>query len=135
MQPEPNRSEDLNAPVTLVAGASGCIGGQLTDRLPVMLCPAGWARRPNPSPLTTMIREYARQKGLRRWLISVPVVTRTCPDCGWRWTPAALEVGRHLTEGLQNPTVVRHRTALDVFLIKPIGVRAAIQKALGDTAG
>lgn len=79
-----------------------------------------------------MIREYARQKGLRRWLISVPVLT---PYLSSLWlalvTPTAFEVGRHLIEGLKNPTVVRDRTALDVFpSIQPVGLREAIQKAL-----
>src|SRR5205085_4728227 len=80
-----------------------------------------------------MIREYARQKGLRRWLISVPVLT---PYLSGLWlalvTPASFEVGRHLIEGLKNPTVVRDRAALDVFPIRPVGVREAIQKALGE---
>src|ERR1700719_5311520 len=53
-----------------------------------------------------MIREYAWQKGLRRWLISVPVLT---PYLSSLWlalvTPASFEVGRHLIEGLKNPTV------------------------------
>lgn len=78
-----------------------------------------------------MIREYARQRGLRRWLISVPVLT---PYLSSLWlalvTPAAFEVGRHLIEGLKNPTVVRDRTALDAFPIRPMGIREAIQKAL-----
>jgi uncharacterized protein YbjT (DUF2867 family) len=81
-----------------------------------------------------MIREYARQKGLRRWLISVPVLT---PYLSSLWlalvTPASFEVGRHLIEGLKNPTVVRDRTALDVFPIRPMGIRGAIQKALAST--
>ena len=80
-----------------------------------------------------MIQEYARQKGLRRWLISVPVLT---PYLSSLWlalvTPASFEVGRHLIEGLKNPTVIRDRAALDLFPIKPIGIRAAIQKALGE---
>jgi uncharacterized protein YbjT (DUF2867 family) len=78
-----------------------------------------------------MIREYARQRGLRRWLISVPVLT---PYLSSLWlalvTPAAFEVGRHLIEGLKNPTVVQDKTALDVFSIRPMGIREAIQKAL-----
>ncbi len=45
-------------------------------------------------------------------------------------TPTAFEVGRHLIKGLRHPTVVRDRTALDVFPIRPMGVREAIQKAL-----
>ena len=81
-----------------------------------------------------MIREYARQKGLRRWLISVPVLT---PYLSSLWlalvTPTAFEVGRHLIEGLKNPTVVRDKTALEVFSIRPMGIREAIQKALAST--
>ncbi len=78
-----------------------------------------------------MIREYARQKGLRRWLISVPVLT---PYLSSLWlalvTPTAFEVGRHLIEGLKNPTVVRDKAALEVFPIRPMSIREAIQRAL-----
>jgi uncharacterized protein YbjT (DUF2867 family) len=79
-----------------------------------------------------LIREYARQKGLRRWLISVPVLT---PYLSSLWlalvTPTRFEVGRHLIEGLRNPTVVRDKSALEVFpAIHPMGIREAIRKAL-----
>jgi uncharacterized protein YbjT (DUF2867 family) len=78
-----------------------------------------------------MIREYARQKGLRRWMIYVPVLT---PYLSSLWlalvTPASFEVGRHLIEGLKNPTVVRDRSALEVFPIRPMGIREAVAKAL-----
>ena len=81
-----------------------------------------------------LIREYARQRGLRRWLISVPVLT---PYLSSLWltivTPASFEVGRHLIEGLKNPTVVRDRTALEVFAFRPIGIREAIRKAIAET--
>jgi uncharacterized protein YbjT (DUF2867 family) len=80
-----------------------------------------------------MIRQYAREKGLRRWLISVPVLT---PYLSSLWlalvTPASFEVGRHLIEGLKNPTVVRDKTALDVFPIRPMTTREAIHQALTD---
>lgn len=79
-----------------------------------------------------MIREYARQKGLRRWLISVPVLT---PYLSSLWlalvTPTAFDVGRHLIEGLKNPTVVRHPIARQRFpTIHPMSVRDAIHKAM-----
>ena len=80
-----------------------------------------------------MIREYARQKGLRRWLISVPVLTPYPyqASCGLALvTPASFEIGRHLIEGLKNPTVVRDARALEVFPIRPMTSREAIQKAL-----
>ena len=78
-----------------------------------------------------MIREYARQRGLHRWLISVPLLT---PYLSGLWlalvTPASYEVGRHLIEGLKNPTVVRDMAALEVFPIRPVDSREAIAKAL-----
>ena len=78
-----------------------------------------------------LIREYARLKHLRRLLISVPVLT---PYLSGLWlalvTPAGFEVGRHLIEGLKNPTVVRDRSALDAFSVRPMSVRAALEKAV-----
>jgi uncharacterized protein YbjT (DUF2867 family) len=78
-----------------------------------------------------IIRECARQQGQRRWLISVPVLT---PYLSSLWlalvTPASFEVGRHLIEGLRNPTVVRDRQALEVFPIRPMGIQEAIRQAL-----
>lgn len=82
-----------------------------------------------------LVREYARQKGLRRLLISVPVLT---PYLSSLWlglvTPASAQVGRHLIEGLRNPTTIRDRSALDVFSIRPIGILGAIAKALAETS-
>jgi uncharacterized protein YbjT (DUF2867 family) len=82
-----------------------------------------------------LIREYARQRGLRRWLIFVPVLT---PHLSGLWlalvTPAEYEVGRHLIEGLKNPTVVRDRTALAAFDVRPIGIRAAIERAIANAS-
>ena len=81
-----------------------------------------------------LIRAYARQRGLHRWLISVPVLT---PYLSGLWlaivTPATYKVGRHLIEGLKNPTVVRDKKALEVFPIRPMGVVEAIQTAIKNT--
>ncbi len=78
-----------------------------------------------------LIRVYAKLRGLRRYLISVPILT---PYLSGLWlaivTPASFVVGRHLIEGLKNPTVVQDRSALDVFSIRPMGVRKAVQMAL-----
>lgn len=83
-----------------------------------------------------LIREYARQKGLRRLLIFVPVLT---PYLSGLWlalvTPATYEVGRHLIEGLKNPTVVQDNTAIKVFAVRPMGVKEAIQQALAVDVG
>lgn len=83
-----------------------------------------------------LIKEYARQKGLRRWLISVPVLT---PYLSSLWlalvTPASFEVGRHLIEGLKNPTVVSDGAAREAFSIRPVTTREAIRAALADAGG
>lgn len=82
-----------------------------------------------------LIREYARQRGLRRWLISVPVLT---PYLSGLWlalvTPASFEVGRHLIEGLKNPMLVRDRSALSAFPIRPLSVADALRRAIAESA-
>ena len=85
-----------------------------------------------------LIQEYARQRGLRRYLISVPFLT---PYLSSLWlglvTPATAGVGRHLIEGLKNPTIVRNMSAQEVFPIRPMGVKEAMRQALeeADQAG
>jgi uncharacterized protein YbjT (DUF2867 family) len=78
-----------------------------------------------------MIREYAHQQGLRRRLTFVPVLT---PYLSSLWlalvTPASFEVGRYLIEGLKNSTIVEDHAALEVFSIRPMGIKEAIQKAI-----
>jgi len=79
-----------------------------------------------------IMREYARQRGLRRWLISVPVLT---PRLSSLWlgfvTPVYARVGRKLIDSLRNPTVVQDASALAEFPIRPRGLAEAIQRALG----
>ena len=78
-----------------------------------------------------IIKEYANQRGLRRWLISVPILT---PYLSGLWlalvTPATYEVGRHLIEGLKNPTVVQNKNARQNFAIQPISVKESIRRAI-----
>jgi uncharacterized protein YbjT (DUF2867 family) len=78
-----------------------------------------------------IIKEYARQKGLRRWLIYVPVLT---PYLSSLWLtlvkPASFEVGRHLIEGLKNPTVVRDAKALSVFPFRPMSLKEAVARTI-----
>jgi uncharacterized protein YbjT (DUF2867 family) len=82
-----------------------------------------------------LIKEYARQQGLRRWLISVPVLT---PYLSGLWlaivTPDTYQVGRHLIEGLKNPTLVRDSKALDTFSVRPVGVTEAIRSAIEESS-
>ena len=55
-----------------------------------------------------LIREYARQRGLRRLIIRVPVLT---PRLSSLWlglvTPLYARVGRKLIESIRHPTIVR----------------------------
>jgi len=78
-----------------------------------------------------LMREYARQRGLRRWMISVPVLT---PRLSSLWlglvTPIYARVGRQLIDSIQHSTIVRDNSASKAFAIRPIGVSAAIALAL-----
>jgi lipocalin/ligand-binding SRPBCC domain-containing protein len=78
-----------------------------------------------------MMREYARQRRLRRLLIPVPMLT---PRLSGLWlglvTPTQARVGRALVEGLRNPTVVRSPTARATFAITPMPLREAFRRAI-----
>jgi len=78
-----------------------------------------------------IMQEYARQCELRRWTISVPVLT---PRLSSLWlglvTPIYARIGRKLIDSLRNPTLVRNPSALKVFDVKPKGLREAIERAL-----
>jgi len=78
-----------------------------------------------------LMREYARQRGLRRWMIPVPLLT---PRLSSLWlglvTPLYARVGRKLVDSLRHPTVVRDDSVQRLFPIRPIGVGEAIARAL-----
>jgi uncharacterized protein YbjT (DUF2867 family) len=78
-----------------------------------------------------IMHEYARQRGLRRWMIPVPVLT---PYLSSLWlglvTPVHARIGRKLVGSLRNPTLVQDTTALDAFSVRPRGLREAIARAL-----
>lgn len=78
-----------------------------------------------------LMREYARQRGLRRIMISVPVLT---PRLSSLWlglvTPVYARIGRELIDSIKHPTICHDDTALKVFDIRPKGVREAIASAL-----
>ncbi|MBM3450176.1 MAG: SDR family oxidoreductase [Armatimonadetes bacterium] len=78
-----------------------------------------------------LMREYARQRGLRRWMISLPLLT---PRLSSLWlglvTPLYARVGRKLIDSVRHPTVVRDDAARRLFPIQPMGVREAIASAL-----
>jgi lipocalin/uncharacterized protein YbjT (DUF2867 family)/ligand-binding SRPBCC domain-containing protein len=82
-----------------------------------------------------MMREYAALRRLRRFFVSVPVLT---PRLSGLWlglvTPAQARVGRALVEGLRNPTVVRSPAARETFEIRPMPLRDAFRRALDENS-
>ena len=78
-----------------------------------------------------IMREYARQRGLKRLIVPVPVLT---PQLSSLWlglvTPIYARVGRALIEGVRNDTVVTDASAHTVFRVRPRGLRESIARAL-----
>ena len=136
----------------------------LVERLPVMVCPRWVATLTQPIAVDDVVaylsaalelsgsevfeiggpdvvsygdimRAYAQLRGLRRWLLPVPLLT---PHLSGLWlalvTPAQARVGRALVEGLRNPTVVRSPAARETFGIKPMLLREACIRAIEEGA-
>ena len=81
-----------------------------------------------------MMKRYARARGLRRWLIPVPVLT---PHLSAHWvnwmTPVNAGIVYPLIEGLRNEVVVRDDAARRIFPgIMPVGYDAALRMALAN---
>ena len=80
-----------------------------------------------------IMQEYARQRGLRRRLIPVPLLT---PRLSSLWlgltTPVYARVGRELIDGLRTATVVNDDAARTAFRVRPLGLRQAIARALAE---
>jgi len=78
-----------------------------------------------------IMHEYARQRGLTRWMIPVPLLT---PYLSSLWlglvTPLYARVGRKLVDSLRNPTLVSNNLAESVFAMRPRSLRDAIARAL-----
>lgn len=80
-----------------------------------------------------LMREYARQRGLRRLLIPVPLLTPRLSSLWLRLvTPVYARVGRALVDGLRNETVVRDDAAARAFAVRPLGMRQAMARALAN---
>lgn len=79
-----------------------------------------------------LMREYARQRGLRRRMLTVPVLS---PRLSSLWlglvTPVQARVGRQLILSLGNETVVTSTAAArDFATVRPRSLTAAIARAL-----
>src|SRR5579862_5428372 len=80
-----------------------------------------------------LMREYAGQRNLRRWIVRVPFLSLSLSS---RWltliTPVYAAIGRRLIESVRNRSVVRNPAATEVFGIRPMGITRAIERALAN---
>ena len=86
---------------------------------------------PDQTSYGEVMQEYARQRGLKRWMIPVPLLT---PYLSSLWlglvTPLYARVGRKLVDSLRNPTLISNNLAHTVFSIRPRPFREAIARAI-----
>jgi len=80
-----------------------------------------------------LMREYADQRGLRRIMIPVPVLS---PGLSSLWlglvTPLYARIGRKLIGSARNETTVKDDAALRDFSVQPRGTSEAIARALAN---
>jgi uncharacterized protein YbjT (DUF2867 family) len=78
-----------------------------------------------------LMEEYARQRGLNRFMVPVPVLT---PWLSSLWlglvTPLYATTGRKLIDSIQHETVVRDPAPAKLFPVTPRGTREAVRRAL-----
>jgi Protein of unknown function (DUF2867) len=78
-----------------------------------------------------MMLVYAKVRGLRRWLVPVPVLT---PRLSSWWvrlvTPLPVSVARPLIDGVKNQVIVEDATARQLFAFPPLGYEDAVRIAL-----
>ena len=78
-----------------------------------------------------LMREYMKQRGLKRLMIPVPLLT---PRLSSLWlglvTPLYARVGRKLIESMRHPTIVQSDLAARLFHVQPRGAAEAIRAAL-----
>jgi uncharacterized protein YbjT (DUF2867 family) len=81
-----------------------------------------------------MMTLYAEVRGLRRWMVPVPVLT---PRLSSYWvnlvTPIPAVIARPLVEGLRNENIVRDPGARQLFPdILPVSYRISVERALAE---
>ncbi len=79
-----------------------------------------------------MMLGYAAERGLKRHLIAVPVLTPHLSSYWVHWmTPIPATIARPLIEGLRNEVIVRNENARKIFPgIQPMDYRQAVHLAL-----
>jgi uncharacterized protein YbjT (DUF2867 family) len=80
-----------------------------------------------------IMREFARLRGLRRWIVRVPFLSLSLSS---RWltliTPVYASIGRALIESVRNESVVRSSKASELFAVRPMGITRASERALAN---
>jgi uncharacterized protein YbjT (DUF2867 family) len=86
---------------------------------------------PDQVSYSDVMRVYARQKGLRRLILPVPMLTLRLSSL-WLGlvTPIYARIGRKLVDSVRNETVVSDERALRDFSVRPRGIDEAIRRAL-----
>lgn len=79
-----------------------------------------------------MMTQYAQVRGLKRWMLPVPVLT---PRLSSYWvnlvTPIPAVIARPLVEGLRNENIVQDPSARQLFPdIHPVSYRTSVERAL-----
>jgi hypothetical protein len=85
----------------------------------------------DPVSYEDIMRTYAEVRNLKRIIVPLKFLT---PGLSSHWlalvTPLYAQIGRWLIDGVQNETVVTNNRAEDVFCVKPMGIRAAVIRAI-----
>jgi uncharacterized protein YbjT (DUF2867 family) len=79
-----------------------------------------------------VMREYARQRKLRRRVIPVPAITARASARLLSLLPLYGRIAGAMVESLRNETVVRSAVAREAFPIQPRGLADAIERTLAD---
>ncbi len=79
-----------------------------------------------------MMTGYAEARGLRRWLVPVPVLSPRLSSYWVHWvTPIPADIARPLIDGLKNEVIARDDSAAECFPeIEPIGYDEAVRRTL-----
>jgi uncharacterized protein YbjT (DUF2867 family) len=79
-----------------------------------------------------MMLRYARSRGLRRWLVPVPLLTPRLSSYWVHWvTPIPATIARPLIDGVRSEVIVRSATARTLFpTLQPLSYAAAVHEAL-----
>lgn len=85
---------------------------------------------PDKASFSDLLKEYARQRGLKIWLLPMPVRMPRLSILGLSLcTPMYGRIAQELVATLCNKSRLDHTRALEAFPIRPRGIREAIEHA------